>query len=187
MKQQVGGFSLYELVAVLIIVGIALTAGLPIVYQQIMKQNVDTTFMQLRAAIRVAQEEALRRGSSKIIICPANYNVNEMLQGDWCGATNGDWSEGILNFIDLNNNGDYNGSSSNERMTAIRFDNEVTITVTSNGSNVNKFILNSSGQITDANSNSSWIFTFNQSKFGSSYCRSSTMNQFGSFTELAGC
>ncbi len=171
------GFSLYELIAVLTIIGIALAMSLPQMYRQVMRRNNEATYLQFKAILKHAQAEAFRRGAP-ITVCAASFFTNSSgnhtyLGNNTCNGQN--WNEGVLVLRDLNQNGSYN---TGERIRAYRFDADVSITATTSvNAGVSSFIIASNGQI--ATANTPFSFTFSQSKYGMSYTRKICVNSYG--------
>lgn len=176
------GYTLYEIVVILAIIGLTLSFAVPVTSFQTLIHNNKNTYLQLKSIIRQAQEEAIRRNSNNVMVCPAKFNINDILYSALCNASNGDWSSGIISFTDLNGLGTYTGSNSDERINALNFDNKVTIK-----SIINKLTINSDGTLSAISGGSEWTFTLSQSQFGITYCRITTLNQYGYFSELAVC
>lgn len=182
MRRLCYGFSLYELIVVITIIGILLTMALPSMYTHLIKHNIHTTYLQLEALVKYAQEEAIRRNSSQIIICPANFNINEILSSDNCKGVDGLWTKGVIAFIDLNNDHIYN---SGERIQVARFDHSVAITVTSHKNHLNKLELNNKGQISNIVANEFISFDLRQAKFGICQYSRYELNVYGHFIQTA--
>lgn len=171
------GFSLYELVAVLTIIGIGLSMALPVISSQILRRNNEALYFQLKTAVKFAQSEAIRTNTA-ITICAAQFDTDSggnhsYLSNNAC--TNTSWAEGVLTYVDLNANGSYD---SGERVRALRFDYTATITgADSNGTGITRFLFESNGQISTANT--PFTFTITQSKFGTTYTRNVCLNSYG--------
>ena len=177
MNNNQQGFSLYELVAVLIIIGVALGVSLPLIANQILRRDNEAIYLQLKAAIKFAQSEAIRMNSA-INICAAQFDTdsngnNSYLSNNAC--TNSSWAEGVLAYADLDGDSAYD---SGERVRALRFDYAATITAAdSNSSSLSQFLFESNGQISTANT--PFTFTITQSKFGITYTRNVCLNNYG--------
>lgn len=173
MKYSKSGYSLYEMVVVLAIIGILLTMSLPLIYRQLLLRNNETTTLRLESVFKTAQEEAMRRGAS-LVVCSANYNVNGYLTTNGCQGVTTDWSEGALAYIDLNNSTDYDSS---ERIKVLRFADGVTV-----ATSVESFGFTNAGQIFDKTGADSWIFYLSQSRFGTTVATKLRLNSYGYFS-----
>ncbi len=182
MKTNNPGYSLYEFIIVISIISVIMSFTMPGIYSQLISHNLNSTFVQLDSAFRYAREEAVRRNSSNILICPLSVNVNGIISGDNCGGNDGAWSSGVITFIDADNSGTY---VSGERIQALIFENDVVVTITNSGANLNLLRLNSSGQISNVSANSLLTVNIQQSRYG--ICRYSqySLNIYGSFTQIA--
>ena len=95
-----GGFSLIEAIIVLVIVGIVAAIGLPGFGEFSNRNRMSAATNGLVGALHAARSESITRGASTIV-CPS-------LNADSPAATcdnNGDWSKGIIVFVDDNGNG----------------------------------------------------------------------------------
>jgi prepilin-type N-terminal cleavage/methylation domain-containing protein len=173
MKRSKSGYSLYEMIVVLAIVGILLTMSLPLIYKQLLLNNNETTALRLQAVFKTAQEEAMRRGAP-LVVCSANYNGNNILTTNGCLGSTTDWSEGALAYIDLNSSTNYD---SGERINAIRFADDVTVTTS-----VESFGFTSSGQLFDKTGAETWEFRLTQSRFGATVDTKLKLNNYGYFS-----
>jgi Tfp pilus assembly protein FimT len=180
-KSKTLGYTIYEMVITLSIIGVLLAAALPIVYSSVLVHNQDVTVLQLKALVKFAQEEAVRGSGASLIICAAEYDTNNGNNSylNSCASGNS-WSEGILTYADLNSNGSYN---STERLKALRFDGGATVSAATSpsGTALNQLIVLPSGLLSDANSNEAWTFTISQSKFGQSQSVTLLLNNYGYF------
>ena len=96
MKEHTqNGFTLYELMITLLIVGVVLTLGMPNLTAFTQNSRITTTANDLHAAFQVARSEAAR-AKSNITICASN---NSMTAGADC---QGNWEDGFIVFIDSN-------------------------------------------------------------------------------------
>jgi Tfp pilus assembly protein FimT len=171
------GYSLYEFAVVLTIVAIILTFSLPIMFQQWMRKNSNNTYIQLKAIIKNAQEEALRRGTN-IIVCAGEFDssINSRLQTYFndCGSN---WSEGVLSYSDIDGDSQYDNG---ERIKAFRFDDGVNIALLDQGNGVLfKFSFNENGQIPPANLQMIFTFNLTQTFLGQNYSRKICLNSYG--------
>ena len=99
------GFTLYELMITLLIVGVVLTLGMPNLTAFTQNSRITTTANDLHAAFQVARSEAAR-AKSNITICASN---NSMTAAADC---QGSWEDGFIVFID--SNGDIARAGANE-------------------------------------------------------------------------
>jgi Tfp pilus assembly protein FimT len=180
-KSKSLGYTIYEMVITLSIIGVLVAASLPIVYSSVLVHNQDATVLQLKALVKFAQEEAVRGSGASLIICAAEYDTNNGTNSYLNGCASGNsWSEGILTYTDLDSNGSYN---SGERLKALRFDGGATISAATSpgGTALNQLIALPSGLLSDANSNEAWTFTISQSKFGQTQSVTLLLNNYGYF------
>ncbi len=87
------GFTLLEALIALVILSIAVAIAVPSFTQLIAKKQVESSIIQIAQALNLARSEAVAR-NTPASACPRT--------GNSCG---GDWSEGVLVFIDDNQNG----------------------------------------------------------------------------------
>lgn len=89
------GFTLYELMITLLIVGVVLTLGMPNLTTFTQNSRITTTANDLHAAFQVARSEAAR-SKSNVTICASD---NSMTAAADC---QGSWEDGFIVFLDLN-------------------------------------------------------------------------------------
>lgn len=89
------GFTLYELMITLLIVGVVLTLGMPNLTTFTQNSRITTTANDLHAAFQVARSEAAR-SKSNVTICASD---NSMTATADC---RGNWEDGFIVFLDLN-------------------------------------------------------------------------------------
>jgi type IV fimbrial biogenesis protein FimT len=99
------GFTLYELMITLLIVGVVLTIGMPNLTAFSQNSRITTTANDLHAAFQVGRSEAAR-AKANITICASD---NSMTAAADC---QGSWEEGFIVFVDLN--GDIARAGANE-------------------------------------------------------------------------
>ena len=87
-----GGFTLYELMVTVAIVGIVLAFGVPNMRQFNQNAKMTSTANDLHAAIHLARSEATR-AKTNITVCPSD-------DGATCGA-DATWDQGYIVFVDL--------------------------------------------------------------------------------------
>ena len=99
MKNRLqNGFTLYELLITVLIVGVVLTLGIPNLTQFTANSRITSAANDLHAAFLMARSEAAR-AKTNITICASD---NSMEAGADCGGT---WDEGFIVFIDNNFDG----------------------------------------------------------------------------------
>lgn len=89
------GFTLYELLITVLIVGVVLTLGIPNMTQFTRNSRITTTANDLHAAFLVARGEAAR-AKTNITICASD---NSTAAGASC---QGSWEDGFMVFVDAN-------------------------------------------------------------------------------------
>ena len=108
MKERTqNGFTLYELMITLLIVGVVLTLGMPNLTAFSKNSRITTTANDLHAAFQVGRSEAAR-AKSNITICASD---NSMTAGADC---QGNWEDGFIVFVD--SNGDIARAGGNETL-----------------------------------------------------------------------
>lgn len=180
-KSKSLGYTIYEMVVTLSIIGVLVASALPMVYSSVLVHNQDVTVLQLKALVKFAQEEAVRGSGTSLIICAAEYDTNNGTNSYLNGCASGNsWSEGVLTYADLNLNGSYNSA---ERLKALRFDGGATVSAATSlgGAAINQLTVLPTGLITDASSNEAWTFTISQSKFGQTQSVTLLLNNYGYF------
>lgn len=96
MKKRIqSGFTLYELLITLLIVGVVLTLGIPNMSEFTRNSRITTTANDLHAAFQVARSEAAR-AKTNITICASDNSTTAA--ADCQGA----WQDGFIIFIDAN-------------------------------------------------------------------------------------
>ncbi len=96
MKKRIqNGFTLYELLITMLIVGVVLTLGIPNMVNLTRNSRITTTSNDLHAAFQLARSEAAR-AKTNITICAS---ANSMDAAADCGGT---WDQGFIVFIDTN-------------------------------------------------------------------------------------
>lgn len=104
--RAVDGFSLVELLSVLLIMGLVTTFAFPAWNQMLREQRLQTYIARLNTALLRVKSEALFKGSP-VYVCAVNLKSNQDLQGCLADpavvATHRHWEEGVLFFQDLPN------------------------------------------------------------------------------------
>jgi len=88
-----GGFTLYELMVTVAIVGIVLAFGVPNMRQYNQNSKMTSTANDLHAAFHLARSEA-SRAKTNITLCAS---ANSTTAGADCGGT---WDQGYIVFVD---------------------------------------------------------------------------------------
>ena len=89
------GFTLYELLITIVILGIVLAIGIPNLSEFTQNSRMSATANDLHAAFQLARSEA-SRAKTNITICAS---ANSMAAGAECG---GSWDQGFIVFVDTN-------------------------------------------------------------------------------------
>lgn len=96
MKRQTqAGFTLYELMITLLIVGVVLTFGIPNLSEYTRNSRITSTANDLHASFMMARSEAAR-AKTNITICASS---NSMTAAATCQGT---WDQGYIVFLDDN-------------------------------------------------------------------------------------
>jgi len=104
-KKNLSGFTLYELLITLLIVGVVITLGVPNMSAYTQNSRMTSTANDLHATFHLARSEAAR-AKTNITICAS---ANSMTETANCGGT---WDQGYIVFVD--NDGDLNRSGATE-------------------------------------------------------------------------
>jgi type IV fimbrial biogenesis protein FimT len=92
-KRLQNGFTLYELLITLLIVGVVLTLGVPNLSEFTANSRLTSTANDLHASFQLARSEAAR-AKTNITICAS---ANPLDAGADCGGT---WDQGYIVFVD---------------------------------------------------------------------------------------
>jgi type IV fimbrial biogenesis protein FimT len=87
------GFTLYELLITLLVVGVVLTLGIPNFTEFTRNSRMTATANDLHSALQLARSEAVR-AKTAITICAS---ADSMAQQPSCGGT---WEQGYIVFVD---------------------------------------------------------------------------------------
>ncbi len=97
-KRTQTGFTLYELLTTLLIVGVILTIGVPNLREFRQNARMTSTANDLHAAFHLARTEATR-AKENITICASANSMDD--PGADCGGT---WDQGYIVFVDTDGN-----------------------------------------------------------------------------------
>lgn len=104
-KRTQSGFTLYELLITMLIVGVVLSYGIPNMLQFNQNGRMTATANDLHAAFHLARSES-SRAKTNITVCPS---ANATATTANCGGT---WNQGFIVFVD--EDGDLNRSGATE-------------------------------------------------------------------------
>jgi len=104
-KRTHSGFTLYELLITMVIVGVVLSYGIPNMLQFNQNGRMTSTANDLHAAFHLARSES-SRAKTNITVCAS---ANALAAGANCGGT---WDQGFIVFVD--EDGDINRSGATE-------------------------------------------------------------------------
>ena len=105
-KRHQNGFTLYELMITLLVIGVILTFGVPNFSDFTRNSQLTSTANDLHAAFQLGRSEAAR-SKSNITICASS---NSLDAGANCSGT---FADGLIVFIDLNGDIDRSGAGEN--------------------------------------------------------------------------
>ena len=92
-KRHQNGFTLYELLITMLIVGVVLSLGVPNLSEFTANSRLSSTANDLHASFQLARSEAAR-SKTNITICAS---ANSLAAGANCGGT---WDQGYIIFVD---------------------------------------------------------------------------------------
>ena len=101
-KRSQTGFTLYELLVTMLIVGVVLTLGIPNLSDFTRNSRITSTANDLHASFLMARSESAR-AKTNITICASS---NSMAAGANCQGT---WDQGFIVFVDENADLDRSG------------------------------------------------------------------------------
>jgi len=104
-KRTQSGFTLYELLITVVIVGVILSFGIPNMLQFNQNGRMTGAANDLHAAFHLARSES-SRAKTNITVCAS---ANALAAGANCGGT---WNQGFIVFVD--EDGDINRNGANE-------------------------------------------------------------------------
>lgn len=113
-KRHQNGFTLYELLVTMLIVGVVLTLGVPNLAEFTANSRLSSTANDLHASFQLARSEAAR-SKTNITICAS---ANALTAAANCGGT---WDQGYIVFVD--DDGDLNRAGAME--TVLRAHGEI--------------------------------------------------------------
>lgn len=94
-KSQQNGFTVYELMITLLVIGVIMTIGIPSFTEFTQNSRLTSTANDLLSSFQMARSEAAR-SKTNITICASN---NSMDAGAACGGT---FNDGWIVFVDVN-------------------------------------------------------------------------------------
>jgi len=94
-KRNQTGFTLYELMMTLLIVGVVLSYGIPNLAEFTANSRITSTSNDLHAAFQLARSESAR-AKTNITICASADPLSDAADCD------GEWSQGYIMFVDTN-------------------------------------------------------------------------------------
>ncbi len=103
-KRTQHGFTLYELLITVLIVGIILAIGVPNMQAFTRNSRITGTANDIHAAFHLARSES-SRAKTNITVCASN---NSMTAAANCGGT---WDQGFIVFVDENGDIDRSGAA----------------------------------------------------------------------------
>lgn len=104
-KRKQHGFTLYELLVTVLIVGVVLALGVPNMQAFTQNSRMTSTANDMHAAFHLARSES-SRAKTNITVCAS---ANSMTAAANCGGT---WDQGFIVFVDVD--GDINRNGANE-------------------------------------------------------------------------
>jgi len=96
-KRTQSGFTLYELMVTLLIVGVVMTLGIPNLTAFTQNSRMTSTANELHASFQLARSEAAR-SKSNITVCASDNSMEALAN---CGGT---WDQGYIIFVDVDGN-----------------------------------------------------------------------------------
>lgn len=102
-NQQVGGFTLIEIMVSLAVLGVLIAIAIPSFSNTINRYRINTIRDELTASLQMARSEAIRRGVQIIIVRKTVNCVFDMPDSQ-------DWHCGWHLVVDSNNNGNVNAA-----------------------------------------------------------------------------
>lgn len=103
-KRTQHGFTLYELLITVLIVGVILAIGVPNMQAYTQNSRITGTANDIHAAFHLARSES-SRAKTNITVCASN---NSMTAAANCGGT---WDQGFIVFVDDNGDLDRSGAA----------------------------------------------------------------------------
>jgi prepilin-type N-terminal cleavage/methylation domain-containing protein len=121
-KRTQNGFTLYELLITVMIVGLILTFGVPNMLQFSQNSRMTSTANDLHSAFHMARSES-GRAKTNITICASN---NSLAATSNCS---GDWEDGFIVFVDTNGNISRAGATETVLYASGPMDDSITLAV----------------------------------------------------------
>jgi len=123
-KRHQNGFTVYELMITLLVIGVILSFGVPNFNEFTRNSQLTSTANDLHSSFQMARSEAAR-SKSNITICAS---ANPLVPAANCSGT---FNDGWIVFIDLN--GDLDRAGAGENLLRVHAPVHNLITVTTNG------------------------------------------------------
>lgn len=116
------GFTLYELLITLLVVGVILSLGIPNLSQFTANSRLTGAANDLHASFQLARSEAAR-AKTNVTICASS---NPLAAAANCGGT---WNDGFIVFLDENGDIDRSGSTETVLRAHGPIDSKITLAV----------------------------------------------------------
>jgi type IV fimbrial biogenesis protein FimT len=120
-KRHQNGFTLYELMITLLVIGVILTFGVPNFTDFTRNSQLTSTANDLHSAFQLGRSEAAR-SKSNITICASSNSL------DVTANCSGTFADGWIVFIDLNGDIDRSGAGENLLRTRAAVHNLISLT-----------------------------------------------------------
>jgi type IV fimbrial biogenesis protein FimT len=137
-RQKQHGFTLYELLITLLVIGIVLTIGVPNLSDFTRNSRITGTANDLHSSFMVARSEAARAKTS-VTICASSDPF------DAAGCDGASFNDGWIIFVDINGDIDRAGTNENVLRAHPKVDDNIDI-VTNNGATYFSFAANGLGR-----------------------------------------
>ena len=125
MKNKLSGFTLIELMITVVIIGITLGLGVPMLGTVITNNELTSKNNDLVAALHYTRSESIKRGE-RVVLCPSTTAMNEK---PTCSVVN-DWLPGFIIFYDDDDSGTFNEGDELIKQFANNVGDSPSITIT---------------------------------------------------------